>query len=59
MLEAGPVLSSEARRLGVSGNPSERVRELEARGYEFEKVLTTDPFSGRRATRYTLVNGSM
>lgn len=48
-LREGPVHSLELRREGITGNPSQRIAELEERGYGIER--TSAPWSkggGRR-----------
>lgn len=48
--------SHEIRKLGISGNPSQRISELEEQGFEISKVRE---HKGRRpGTRYTLVGSS-
>lgn len=50
----GSVTSFELRRNGVSGNPSQRVRELKVQGYAIESERYEEA-PGRFGTRYTLV----
>ena len=52
MLRAGSVTTTELRHAGI-GNPSERVRELEARGFVIRHRDETHP-RGHRQTRYDL-----
>lgn len=59
LLEAHPrgVHSHELRRLGISGNPSQRAADLEAQGHEIERKREFR--NGRNGTLYKLVrNGS-
>lgn len=58
-LRRGPVHSIEIRRSGLSGNPSERIRELEAEGYRIRHELqpwTDGEGKSRRGTLYTLIS---
>lgn len=58
LLEAGPagVHSLDIRRHGLSGNPSERIRELRARGHA---ITATPEHRGKvNGTRYTLDAGA-
>ena len=54
MLRAGSVTTTELRHAGL-GNPSERVRELEARGFVIRHRDETHP-NGHRQTRYDLAD---
>jgi hypothetical protein len=46
--------SHDIRRYGISGNPSQRIKDLEARGYSFSKEREN---RGKRpGTRYKLID---